>query len=105
MALHVLPILKALAPILVSAGSIAAGFRSPNVHEKAEDRLRKLEDEALLVGRLLTGVTEQLQAVAEELRSQGEVAEAHARKIKTMFTLSLIGMGVSLVCLGLVAFT
>jgi hypothetical protein len=105
MALQVLPILKALAPLVVNASGLVSSFRSSESNLKIEDRLRKLEGEALRAGEVLTGVTEQLQALAHELRVQAEVNEAHEKRVKAALLLGVLGMGTALAALGMVAFS
>lgn len=89
MALHVLPILKALAPLVANAGALLVNARSTEAAGRTEDRLRKLEEETVRAGEVLTGVTQQLQALAQ-------VNAALERKVRTALVLAVIGL-----CLGL----
>ena len=47
MALQVLPILKALAPLIAEAGGMVAGMRSTGRATRVEERVEKLEREML----------------------------------------------------------
>lgn len=98
MGLQVIPILKALAPLVVNASGLLSTVRSAETAGKIEDRLRKLEEEALRGGELLTGVTQQLQALAQELRVQAEVNESLEKKARLALIFSLVAM-----CAGLAA--
>ena len=98
MALQIIPILKALAPLIAQAGGVAAGLRSSNVAAKMEDRVDTLERETLRAGEVLTGLAQQLQAIAQELRVQAELVEAMRKKVTAL----LVVAGAA-VCLGTTA--
>lgn len=89
MGLHVLPILKALAPLVANAGALLVNARSTETAGRTEDRLRNLEEETVRAGEVLTGVTQQLQALAQ-------VNAALEKKVRTAFVVGVIGA-----CLGL----
>lgn len=79
MALKTLRILKELAPLIVQAGGIAVGLRSPG-SPRIDDRVVQLESETMRAGEVLTGVAQQLHAIAQELRTQAEALEALRKK-------------------------
>ncbi|HYP16109.1 MAG TPA: hypothetical protein VEQ65_02780 [Opitutus sp.] len=91
MAVQIIPILRALAPLVLNAGSVVATLRSSG-GVKTEDRVARLEQETLRAGEVLTGLAQQLQAIAEELRVQAEQTEAMRRQAR----LCLIVAGVAL---------
>ena len=91
MAIHILPILRTLAPLIADAGRIAVGLRTTNATQN-EDRLLKVEQQTIRAGEILKGVAEQLQALAEELRVQAETTDALKRKVDRLFILSVIAL-------------
>ena len=98
MAIQFLPILKALAPILVNAGAAAASFagiRGSASALKSEERMRIIEEELARVGEVSANLAEVTQAIAEELRTQAAVNLALEKKMKRCLLLSAIA-----VCLG-----
>ena len=99
MALQVIPILKALAPLIAQAGGIAAGLRSTRDATRMEDRVGKLEQETLRAGEVLTGVAQQLQALAQELTRQAEVTQALQRRAAMMMVFSGGALAASVVAL------
>lgn len=100
MALQVIPILKAVAPLIAQAGGIVAGMRSTRETTRMEDRVSKIEQETLRAGEVLTTVAQQLQAIAQELKRQAEVTERLQRRAWTMMIVAgaaLVVAGVALV--------
>ncbi len=91
MALKALRILKELAPLIVQAGSVAAGLRSSG-STRIDDRVTQLEDETLRAGEVLNGVAKQLHAIAQELRTQAESLEALRKKTHTLLIVSLAAL-------------
>ena len=91
MAIHILPILRTLAPLIADAGRIAVGLRTTNATQN-EDRLLKVEQQTIRAGEILKGVAEQLQALAQELRVQAETTDALKRKVDRLFILSVIAL-------------
>lgn len=89
MGLHVLPILKALAPLVANAGALLVNARSTESAGRTEDRLRKLEEENVRAGEVLTGVTQQLQALAQ-------VNAALEKKARTALIVAVVGGGLGL---------
>jgi hypothetical protein len=84
MAVPVLSILRALAPLIVGAGEIVNRYRSAGSAMQIDDRLDLIEQEALRTGEILRAVTEQLEAVAQELRRQAEQQQAQERRIRVL---------------------
>ena len=99
MALQVIPILKALAPLIAQAGGIAAGLRSSREATRMEDRVARLEQETLRAGEVLTGVAQQLQAIAQELTRQGELTEALQRRARFTMMGSAVAVALAVVAL------
>ena len=91
MAIHILPILRTLAPLIADAGRIAVGLRTTNATQN-EDRLLKVEQQTIRAGEILKGVAEQLQALAQELRVQAETTDALKRKVDRLFIVSVIAL-------------
>lgn len=101
MAIPVLPIIKALAPLIVDAGSIVAGLRGANAR-KADDRLAKLEQETLRAGEVISGLAQQMQALARALRIQAEQTEQLQRKTRVLLGVAIGASAVAVVALTLV---
>ncbi len=97
MALQVIPILKAVAPLIAQAGGIVAGMRSTREATRMEDRVSKIEQETLRAGEVLSGVAQQLQAVAQELTRQAEAVQALQRRAVMMMVMSGAGLVVAVV--------
>jgi hypothetical protein len=91
MAIQMLPILKALAPIITTAGGVFNDWqRSRDAHRYAEElsagQLKEVGEQMAAVERnaaqnahLIAQLGEQLQAVAEQLEAHAERAERQAR--------------------------
>ena len=95
MAFQVLSILRSLAPLIADAGKIVATLRSDNV-ARTEDRLLKVEQGTIRAGEVLKGVAEQVQVLAQELRTQAELQEHMRRKLQIVLVVSIIALGVGL---------
>ena len=100
MAIHVLPILRTLAPLIADAGRIVVGLRSSGAASQTEDRFSKLEQQTIRAGEVLKGVAEQLQALALELRVQAEATEALKRKVNAVLIVSIVALATGLGALG-----
>lgn len=92
MAMQVLPILRALAPLIAEAGGMVAGMRSTGRATKVEERVEKLEGEMLRAGEVLSGVAQQLQAIAQELRVQAEATERLQRRAQATLIVSVVAL-------------
>lgn len=93
MAIQVLPILRALAPLIAEAGGLVAGFRSSGKNTKVEDRVSQLEQQTIRAGEVLTGLARQLEAVANQLRVQAEATQALQRQAKISLIMSIVALG------------
>jgi hypothetical protein len=98
MAIQVMPILKALAPLMAEAGGIVAGLRG-NKTARIEDRVGRLEQETIRAGEVLTGLARQLEAVANQLRVQAEAT----RRLQRTATIAIVLSSVALVGTGATA--
>lgn len=96
MAVQIIPILRALAPLIANAGGVVASLRSSGAAAKMEDRVAQLERETLRAGEILTGVAQQLQAIVEALRVQAEQTEALRRRVLWLAILGLAALAVGL---------
>ena len=103
MAFQVLSILRSLAPLIADAGRIVATLRSENT-AKTEDRILKVEQGTIRAGEVLKGVAEQLQVLAEELRTQAEIQELMRRKLHMTLIVSIVSLGVGLGALAFAVF-
>lgn len=99
MAIQIIPILKALAPLVAQAGSIAAGLRSSNAAAKTEERVGRLERETVQATEVLSGLAQQLQVLAEQLRVQAEITERLQRRARVLLATSLAALGISVVAI------
>jgi hypothetical protein len=100
MAIHVLPILRTLAPLIADAGRIVVGLRSSGAASQTEDRFSKVEQQTIRAGEVLKGVAEQLQALALELRVQADASEALKRKVTVLLVVSIVALAAGIVALG-----
>jgi uncharacterized coiled-coil protein SlyX len=97
MAVPVLRILKEIAPLIVQAGSVAAGLRPSG---KIDDRLERLEWQTAQAGEVLRSLAEQLHATAEELSRQAEAVAAAQKRMRVWLALSasaLVASGAALI--------
>ena len=99
MAIQVIPIIKTLAPLIAQAGGIVAGMRSSREATRMEDRVNRLEQETLRAGEVLTGVAQQLQAIAQELKRQGELTESLQRRARFIMIGSAVAVTLAVVAL------
>jgi hypothetical protein len=102
MAIPVLPIIKALAPLIVDAGSIVAGLRGAGSARKADDRVAKLEQETLRAGEVISGLAQQMQALAQALRMQAEQTERLQRRTRVLLGVAIGASALAVVALTLV---
>lgn len=92
MALQFLPILKALPTLISSAGGIIASVNARKESSavlKAEERIKRLEEDVLNTGKVLGGLAEQVQAIAQELRTYAELNESRARRLRALLWLAV----------------
>jgi len=92
MAIPVLSIIKALGPIAANAAASFAGMRQSASGLKTEERIRKLESEALQMGEALVGLTMQVQALAEALRIQAARHEAQETRLWICLALAILAL-------------
>jgi hypothetical protein len=90
MALGVLKILKEIAPLIVQAGGVAAGLRQSGGTAKTDERVARLEQEAVRAGEVIRAVAEQLQAIAEELRRQAEAVAQAQKRARVLLIVSVV---------------
>lgn len=105
MAIPILPILKAIAPLLVASSGLAGslGERTAQTRGMASDeRIKKLEEDLFKMSQVLSSSVEQLQAAAQELRAQSELNESRQAKMRIALILSATALGLSAVALVLV---
>ncbi len=104
MAFKVLSILRTIGPLIVDAGRLAAGLRTSGSAVKIDDRVMKLEQEAIRAGEIIRGLAEQLHAVAQELRVQAEATAALQRKTKYLLIVSITALcgGIAAIVVSLV---
>ena len=92
MAIHVLSIIKALAPIAANAAASFAGMRQSASGLKTEERIRKLEEETLQMGEGLAGLTLQVQALADALRIQAARHDAQDTQLRICLALAILAL-------------
>lgn len=103
MAFQVLSILRSLAPLIADAGKIVATLRSDNT-ARTEDRILKVEQGTIRAGEVIKGVAEQLQVLAQELRTQAELQEQMRRKLQITLIVSIVAFAVGLGALAVAIF-
>jgi hypothetical protein len=77
-AFSIVPILKALSPILTEANKIPAliALFKNDKHLKAEEKIRQMENALTKSGEVLSSLTQQVEAVAEALEKQVELTQS-----------------------------
>lgn len=82
MAIQIVPIIKALTPLIANASGIAAAVskrRREGQEIRSEEEIRRIEDDLIRTGEVLSALGEQVRALAEEMRLQAE-AQLRLRK-------------------------
>ncbi len=105
MAIPILPILKAIAPLIAGSGGLVASLTeraSQNRGGASDERLQKLEQDALRMSQVLAGALEQLQAIAQELRAQSQRIEARQSRQRLSPIVAPVVAGIAL-CLSIAA--
>jgi hypothetical protein len=113
MAIPVVPIISAVAPIVLSAldlyrkrsrtraSGVAAGFEEPTTeeggHPEWASRLRALEDSDLEQARLLRDLSQQVEQLARALEAQVTQQRERERRLQRRFWGSLVVAGLALV--------
>lgn len=108
MAIQVLPILKALAPVITTAGSMYAewqrnrrpdqeGGMEPERRQALEERVRTLEAAAAENSHLIAQLAEQLRQTALQLEEAGRAAEVSQMRFRR-----LAAAGISIAVIALV---
>lgn len=88
-------VLKVLPAIINSAGSIITSVNARRESQpgvKVEERIRKLEEDVVNTGKVITGLAEQVQAIAQELRAQAELNAARERQIKGLWIVAVLAL-------------
>ena len=102
MALPLLSILKAIAPLIAASSGIAGSLNERVSHSRdmaSDERIKKLEEDLLKMSRVLAASVEQLQAAAQELRAQSELSQSLNARIRTLTIVSVVAIGASVVAL------
>jgi hypothetical protein len=98
MAIQIIPIIKALTPLIASASGIVATLgerRSLPKSGAPEERIKKLEEDLLRMGEVVASALEQLQATANELRVQTELNESQESRLRFLAIFSVISLCLS----------
>lgn len=98
MAIQIIPILKAITPLIVASSGIVATLSERLTHPKtgaSEERIKKLEEDLLRMGEVVASAMEQLQATANELRIQTELNEARESRLRLAVLFSVIALCMS----------
>lgn len=102
MAIPLLPILKAIAPLLVASSGIAGSLNErvgQGTNLATDERVRKLEQDLLKMSQVLAGSVEQLEAAAKELRTQVELNEARESRLRQVTMISAAAAILSVISL------
>lgn len=97
MAIQIIPILKALAPLVANASGIVANMKSSKTTADTEEKVRRLEEGAIRAGELLSAITEQVEAIAQALREQAELNEACLKQAKRATSVAWTAIGIAAV--------
>ncbi len=102
MAVKILPILKAIAPLLSASSGLmgSLGERADQSRGLATDeRIKKLEEDMLNMSKVVAASIQELQATVEELREQAEVNRSLTARLRQARILSIVATCVALVAL------
>lgn len=102
MALHIIPIIKAIAPLIAASTGIVASLGERQAQEKSgasAERIKKLEDDLLRMGEVLAGAMEQLQATADALRLQSEINGSLESRLRNARILAMVALCLSVAAL------
>jgi hypothetical protein len=108
MAIQVIPIIKAITPLIVASGGIVASLTDRQVQPRSgasDERIKKLEDDLLRMGEVMTSAVEQLHATANELRVQSELNEAQEFRIRVFGIFSVVSLCLSVASIVLAIMT
>ena len=97
MAIPILPILKAISPLIVSSGGIM-DRAGQGRHLATEERVRKLEDELYKMSEILAACSCSMEA-AEALRVQSDLIDAREKRLRVAMILSVLAAGLSVASL------
>ena len=98
MAIPILPILKAIAPLIAASSGIVTSLGDRQAQPKtgaSEERIKKLEENLLRMGEVVAGAMKQLQATAEELRVQSEFNATKESRLRWAFIVSMVALCMS----------
>ena len=98
MAIQIVPIIKAITPLIAASSGIVATLGERQAHPKsgaAEERIKKLEEDLLRMGEVVASAMEQLQATANELRVQTELNESQESRLRFAGIFSVIALCLS----------
>lgn len=96
MAIHILPILKTLAPLVANASGMVANMKSSAASADTREKLGALERDAIEAGELLAATTEQLEALAKQVNAQAELNERFDRRLRQAMGLGVAALAVAL---------
>jgi hypothetical protein len=102
MALPIQSIIKAITPLIASSSGLVGllGERiGQNRNLPSDDRLKKLEEDMVRMGEVLSAAVGHLQATAQALREQVERYESHRARLRLACLLSALALAMSTVAL------
>lgn len=105
MAIQIIPIIKAITPLIAASSGIVASLGDRQAHPRGgatEERIKKLEGDLLRMGEVVTSAVEQLQATANELRVQSELNESRKSQLRFAGIFSIISLCLSIAAIVLV---
>jgi methyl-accepting chemotaxis protein len=102
MAIRITSIVKAIAP-LIEASSGLAGLLGERIGQNrnlgTEDRIKKLEEDLIKMGEVLSATVGHLQTTAQALREQVERYESQRARLRMACIFSVLALGMSAVAL------
>lgn len=108
MAIQIIPIIKAITPLIAASGGIVASLGDRQAHPKSgasEERIKKLEEDLLRMGEVVASAVEQLQATANELRVQSELNESQESRLRFAGVFSIVALCLSVAAIVLAIMT
>lgn len=103
MAIQIVPILKALAPLVANASGVVSNLKARSANVDSPEKLERLEREAIEAGELLAATAAQLEAVAKQLEVQAELNERYELRTKWALGFAAVATALS-ICAIVVAF-
>lgn len=98
MALQIIPIIRALTPLISASSSVVASIaqrRREGDDLEAEERVQALENDLAATNRVLASLAEQVQRLAEELEKRNVRLEQRRRRERILSVVCVVALALS----------